>query len=72
MASILELKRTNQYSNWLRNFKVFLNGIEYEKSLTMKPSAMSWSRGSTNNILRSIGAGAIVIRLPYRRMRLFN
>lgn len=31
MNSILELKRTNQYSNWLRNFKVFLNGIEYEK-----------------------------------------
>ncbi|MCM3627548.1 hypothetical protein M3194_09225 [Paenibacillus glycanilyticus] len=31
MSSILELKRTSQYSNWLRNFRVFFNGIEYEK-----------------------------------------
>lgn len=31
MQSILELKRTKQYTNWLRNFRVFLNGIEYEK-----------------------------------------
>ncbi|CAM3131083.1 hypothetical protein PALU110988_03705 [Paenibacillus lupini] len=31
MSSVLELKRTSQYANKLRTYKVYLNGVIHEK-----------------------------------------